>query len=254
MSFAAQARAQIEVQRQALARLHNGARPQEVLQAQSAVTAARADAERAAQELQRLQGISAATDGRGVSAQELERAQTAAEVSASALEQQRQRLELIEQGPRSEEIAGAEAQLQAFQAQLDLLQYQIEQGTLTAPVVATVRSRLIEVGDMATPQRAAFTLALTDPKWVRVFASETQLGRIHPGMTVEVVTDSQPDQPIQGSVGFISSVAEFTPKSVQTEELRTSLVYEVRVTVEDPQNRLRLGQPVTVRMAASTAQ
>ena len=67
-------------------------------------------------------------------------------------------------------------------------------------------------------------------------------------------TDSQPDKPIAGKVGYISSVAEFTPKAVQTEELRTSLVYEVRVRVDDPQDALRLGQPATVRMAADAAQ
>ena len=73
-------------------------------------------------------------------------------------------------------------------------------------------------------------------------------------MAARVQTDSQPDKPIAGKVGYISSVAEFTPKAVQTEELRTSLVYEVRVRVDDPQDALRLGQPATVRMAADAAQ
>jgi HlyD family secretion protein len=70
-------------------------------------------------------------------------------------------------------------------------------------------------------------------------------------MQARVTTDSHPDQVISGTVGYISSVAEFTPKSVQTEELRTSLVYEMRVTVEDDANVLRLGQPATVRFAAA---
>jgi len=83
---------------------------------------------------------------------------------------------------------------------------------------------------------------------VRVYVAQPYLGRIRPGMAASVVSDSQPDQPIAGRIGYLSSVAEFTPKTVQTEELRTSLVYEVRVTVDDPANRLRLGQPVTVRI------
>jgi HlyD family secretion protein len=116
-----------------------------------------------------------------------------------------------------------------------------------------VRSRLLEPGDMATPQRPVFALALAQPKWVRVYVSETDLGKVKPGMTARVVTDSHPDHPLQGKVGYISSVAEFTPKSVQTEELRTSLVYEVRVVVEDSGNVLRLGQPATVRIALAAA-
>ena len=95
----------------------------------------------------------------------------------------------------------------------------------------------------------AFSLALTEPKWVRVYVSEPDLGRIRPGMEARVFTDSHPDRPVDGKIGYISSVAEFTPKSVQTEELRTNLVYEVRIVVSDTDNVLRLGQPATVRIS-----
>lgn len=243
-----QAKAQIETHRQTVARLRNGARPQEVIQARSQLAAAQADAARTAQDLQRLQGVAAATDGRGVSALEMDRARSAAKVAAATAELQQQGLALVEQGPRKEDIAAAEAQLQAADAQLALLQHQIDLGQLKAPVAAVVRSRLVEVGDMASPQRAAFALALTQPKWVRVYTSETELGRIRAGQSAQVTSDSRPGRSVAGKVGFISSVAEFTPKSVQTEELRTSLVYEVRVLVDDPDDQLRLGQPVSVRL------
>ncbi|WP_313642253.1 biotin/lipoyl-binding protein [Stenotrophomonas sp.] len=245
---AAQAKAQIESQRQNVARLRNGARPQEVVQARSQLAAAEADAARASQDLQRLQGVAAATNGRGVSAQELDRARSAAKVAQANAQLQGQALAMVEQGPRKEDIAAAQAQLEGAQAQLALLQHQVAQGTLKAPVAAVVRSRLVEVGDMAGPQRPAFTLALTQPKWVRVFVSETELGRVRAGQVAAVSSDSHPDTVINGKVGFISSVAEFTPKTVQTEELRTSLVYEVRVVVDDPRDQLRLGQPVSVRL------
>lgn len=99
---------------------------------------------------------------------------------------------------------------------------------------------------MASPQKAVFSLAVMSPKWVRAYVSETEMGRVKPGMDAVVLTDSHPEQGIPGKVGFISSVAEFTPKTVQTPELRTSLVYEVRVYVDDPANVLRLGMPATV--------
>jgi HlyD family secretion protein len=107
----------------------------------------------------------------------------------------------------------------------------------------------MEPGDMASPQRPVYTLAITDPKWVRAYVTEVDLGRIKPGMSATLVTDSHPDQPLKGKVGYISSVAEFTPKTVQTEELRSSLVYEIRVLADDADDRLRLGMPVTVRLA-----
>ena len=100
---------------------------------------------------------------------------------------------------------------------------------------------------MGCPGRAVFALAILSPKWSRADGPEASLGLVKPGAAAEVFTDSHPGEGIPGRVGFISSVAEFTPKTVQTEDLRTSLVYEVRIYVEDPDDRLRLGMPATVR-------
>ena len=251
---AEQAQAQIGVQQQTLQRLRNGARPQEIAQARSRVTAAQVDAAQAEQDLQRLQGIAANTQGRGVSAQDLDRAKSHLQVVQAKLTDQQEALRLTELGPRAEDVAGAEAQLKAAQAQLALLQHQIAQGQLKAPADAVVRSRLLEPGDMATPQKPVLALALTQPKWVRVYVGEPDLGRVKPGMPARVTTDGSPGQSIAGKIGYISSVAEFTPKSVQTEALRTSLLYELRVLVDDPQDVLRLGQPATVHLTAGTAQ
>jgi HlyD family secretion protein len=99
---------------------------------------------------------------------------------------------------------------------------------------------------MASPQKPVFTLAITNPKWVRAYVSEPDLGKLHEGMAAAIAVDSFPGRRFEGWVGFISPVAEFTPKAVQTEELRTSLVYEVRVFVQDPSDVLRLGMPATV--------
>lgn len=249
-----QAQAQIDVQTQTLLRLSHGSRPQEIAQARSRLTEAQADAQRAQSDLTRLQGIFTSTQGRAVSAQDLDRARSTAAAARARAEEARQGLRLTELGPRAEDVAAAQAGLAAARAQLALLRHQIALGTLTAPADAVVRSRLLEPGDMVTPQRPVLALALTRPKWVRVYVSEPDLGRIKPGMSAHVLIDSQPRQPIPGKVGYISSVAEFTPKNVQTEELRTSLVYEVRVWVEDPQDVLRLGQPATVHLPLTAVQ
>jgi len=111
----------------------------------------------------------------------------------------------------------------------------------------------MEPGEMASPQRPVFSLAITDPKWVRAYVSEAQLGAVHPGMKASVTADAFVGRTFPGWVGFISPVAEFTPKTVQTTDLRTSLVYEIRVFVTDPKDDLRLGMPATVHLPLASA-
>ncbi|MCL2524957.1 MAG: HlyD family efflux transporter periplasmic adaptor subunit [Betaproteobacteria bacterium] len=245
---ATQAEAQIAVQRQALQRLKTGSRPEEIAQARAQVAAAQADADWARQQIERLQAIGQSTAGRAVSQQDIDAAEARQKMTLAQLENARKAEQLAVTGPRREDIAQAEAQLDVAQAQLAVLKHQVTLGRLLAPIDAVVRSRLLEPGDMATPQRPVFTLAITDPKWVRAYVSESDLGRIKPGMAATLRTDSHPGQPLTGKVGFISSVAEFTPKIVQTAELRTALVYEIRVLADDPGDRLRLGMPVTVQL------
>ena len=142
-----------------------------------------------------------------------------------------------------------QAQLNVARAELDRLNYHLSQAELKAPINATVRSRLAGARRHGRhPSDRFMRLAITDPKWVRAYIAEVGSGPHQAGNGASVTIDSHPDEPIPGRVGYISSVAEFTPKTVQTEELRTSLVYEVRVFVDDPGDRLRLGMPATVRI------
>ncbi len=244
----AQAQAQSVIQEQALRRLQSGSRPQEISQARAGVAAAQAEATRASQQLQRLQAVSRSTDGRAVSRQDLDAASSTQAVTQAQLDNAGKALELVVLGPRKEDIEQARAKGDAARAELGVLKQQLADAELKSPIDAVVRSRLLEPGDMATPQRPAYALAITDPVWVRAYISETDLGRVKPGEAARVVTDSQPDRPLSGCVGYISSVAEFTPKTVQTAELRTSLVYEIRILVNDPDNRLRQGMPATVQL------
>ena len=108
-----------------------------------------------------------------------------------------------------------------------------------------VRTRLAEPGDMASPSRTVYQLSIVSPKWVRAYVTERQLGLVREGDPAVVLTDTT--DPVPAVIAAVSDTAEFTPKTVQTEDLRTVLVYEVKLTLEDPDNRLRLGQPVTVR-------
>jgi HlyD family secretion protein len=245
----AQAEARAAAQREVLRKLHNGARPEEVAQARAALAAAEAEAANATSQLQRLRSISDESKGRAISPQDLEAAIAAARMSEAQAQSSRKALELTLAGPRVEEIDQAKAQLDAAEADLALLKRQLADSELVAPTDGVIRNRLMEPGELATPQRPVFAIAITTPKWVRAYLSEVELSRIALGAPARVTMDSAPDAPLEGKVGFISSTAEFTPKTVQTEELRTSLVYEIRVFVDDPEDRLRLGMPATVTIA-----
>ncbi|MBE3638814.1 HlyD family efflux transporter periplasmic adaptor subunit [Mangrovicoccus algicola] len=245
-----QAKAQeaaVEAQRQALLELRDGARPEEIAQARAKLASDEAAAKLTNIHRDRVARLITSSSS-AVSQLDMDRAVAEADAANALVDQSKAALDLLLAGTRPEEIAAAEAQLRGAEAQLDHLRYQIGQGALTAPSDAVVRSRLREPGDIVTSQSPVFALALTEPKWIRVYVREADLGRIKPGMDAQVTTDSHPDTPVAGQVGYISSVAEFTPKAVQTEELRTSLVYEVRIIVEDAADSLRLGQPVTVRL------
>ena len=243
------AEADVAAQQQVVNRMHAGTRPQEIAQDRANVASALADTDNARSQYHRLQSLSKKSSGRAVSPQDIDSARAALDVAEAKLAVSRKALDLAVVGPRKEDIAQAEAQLASEQAQLALLRRQLADTNLTAPLNAVVRSRIVEPGEMASPQKTAFTLAILDPKWIRAYISERELGRVREGTLASITTDAFPGHSLEGWVGFISPVAEFTPKDVQTTELRTSLVYEIRVFVKDPEDHLRLGMPATVHLA-----
>jgi HlyD family secretion protein len=248
---AAEAQAEVEAQQAVVERLHNGSRPEETSQARANVALAKADQVNAVQQWTRVTALAALSTGRAISQQDVDGAKAALDTAEARLVVAQKSLDLSTIGPRPEDIAQGEAMLRVNQSKLDLLRRQLADAELFSPSDAVVRSRLLEPGEMISPQRPVFDLALANPKWIRTYVSDPYLGRIHTGMRASISSDSFPGRTLPGWVGFISSVAEFTPKSVQTEELRPGLVYEIRVFVQDPQDEMRLGMPATVRLELS---
>ena len=239
-------KAQIAAQQSTVEKLHNGTRTEEIRQAEQKLRAAEAAASNAQGVYERRQAVYDSVEG--ISAQELDNARSDAEAKQAAVEEAREALREAQNGPRQEDIAAAEANLQALEEEQSREEYLLSQYELRAPTNGVIRSRLLEVGDMASPSTPVFKLSLLDKKWVRAYVKESDLGRIYEGQSASVYIDSQKDKPIAGQVGYISDTAEFTPKTVQTDELRTALVYEVRVYVDDDANVLRLGMPATVKI------
>ena len=191
---------------QILARVDTSRLEPEAAQTAATVTLDDVNVANARRQYERQRSLWSSSGGRGISRQDVENAKAALDVQT--------------------------AHRQADGAQLRLLRQELSDAVLVAPTDATVRSRIMEPGEMVSPQKPVFSLAITNPKWVRVY----------------VGVDSFPGRAFTGWIGFVSSVAEFTPKTIQTEDLRTSLVYEVRVFVKDPADELRLGMPATVHI------
>jgi len=238
-----EAEAQIAAQQEVVKRFEAGTRWQEIDQARAEVAAARAKVNITRLSFERIKK----TSGTGATSQQaLDDIRARLDVDQALLKVKEKALNLALEGPRKEDIAVARNNLETLKASLSLLNIRLADSTLTAPAPGVIQNRILEPGEMASPNRPVVTLALTDPKWVRAYLPEPELGRINLGMKAKILSDSFPDQAFEGWIGFISPVAEFTPKTVETEDLRTQLVYEVKVFVYDSKDVLRLGMPVTV--------
>ena len=239
----ASAEARVAAQKAIVARLVAGSRPEEVRQSRASVDAARArmvDTQAIYERAQKLYNKQLAPK------QVLDDAQANLKSVHAELKVAKEALALAVAGPRVEDIDEAKAMLKSTEAQLTLAQEVLKDTELFAPAAGIIHNRILEPGDMAAPQTPVYTLALNNPVWVRTYAPETMLGKLSPGMSADVSTDSFPGKTYPGWIGFISPTAEFTPKNVETLELRTRLVYQMRVYVCNPQDELRLGMPATV--------
>lgn len=162
-------------------------------------------------------------------------------------------VELLEEGTRTEEIEAARAALAQAEAALEKAKIAAADTELSAPNDGILLTRVAEIGAMASAGQTVATLSLRDVIWVYIFVEEPDLGKVAPGTPVEIRTDSS-DFVYRGHVGYVSPEAEFTPKTVETPSLRTNLVYRTRVVVDNPDQGLRQGQPVDVKILLDAAQ
>lgn len=238
-------KAQVEAQRAVLAALQAGTRRQQIEEARESVRKAEALLQNTEREYLRLKAL---LSGNAVSKQAFDNAETAYIAAQHDLKAAQEALSLAIEGPRKEDIEAARATLVSYEAALEYAVKEMQDSLLYAPANGVVENRLLEPGDMAGPNVPVMTLALMEPLWVRCYVDEPYLGKIHSGMKAQIVSDSFPGKIYEGWIGYISPTAEFTPKPVETTELRTKLVYQVRVFVKDGNNELRLGMPVTVKI------
>jgi HlyD family secretion protein len=227
-----------------LLELQRGSRPEELRQAEAAAQGAEFDAKTAERSAVRARELHAK---QVLSDQELDQAENALGLARTREVQTREALRLAKAGPRKERVDAARANAAAANATVRALDATIANTVIHAPFPGVITVRQHHPGEIVQPGAPVLTLLDRTDRWVKVYVPETRIGSVHVGQAAHITTDTFPGRRYPGRVSYVSSEAEFTPKTVQTREERVKLVYAVKVRIEgDPSYELKPGMPADV--------
>jgi len=239
------AEAQVAQAQASYSKMVNGYRPEEIEQAKAQLAQAKANYQNALRYFERQDALQ---QSHVISKSDYDNALASRDSLKGQVDLSQANLNLELAGNRFEDIDSAKAQLENSKANLATARQNVDDCKLFAPVDGVIITRAVEPGTIVSTSSIIYSICQNEPVWVRTYVDERDLGRIYPGMKALVYNDTDPNHPYVGQIGFISPVAEFTPKSVETRELRTDLVYRLRVIIAKPDRYLRQGMPVTLRM------
>jgi HlyD family secretion protein len=217
-----------------------GSRVQEIQVAKQTLIDARADLELKRAEFRRRQELLAE---QGVSDEDIDRAASQLKRAQATYERAKQTHDQVVEGTRKEEIAVRRANLQSAREALQMSRLKLNYTVLSAPVSGVVLVRQAELGEVVSAGTPVVTIADVEHLWMRGYLNETDLGRVKWGQSATIHTDTFSDKTYQGRVSFISSQAEFTPKSVETHKERVTLVYRIKIDLDNPNHELKPGMP-----------
>ena len=239
------ARAQVAAAEAGLAELLAGSRREEVAQARAALAVATERRNYAQRDVERLAPLA---EQSLVSRQAFDQQRTQLSIAEGEMAKAKEALQILATGPRSERIAAQRAALAQAQATVERIEAQLAQTELTAPFSGTITVRHREPGEALSPGNPVVTLRNFDDRWVRVYIPGDEVGNLTLGQPASITGDANPDKRYTGAISYIASVAEFTPRNVQSTKDRVKLVYEVRVRVAgDTTVDLKPGLPADVR-------
>jgi HlyD family secretion protein len=241
-----QAEAQIEAAGAVLAELERGSRAEEVAQARAMRDAAGDRMDDARRDLERAERL---FDGGAVSRESLDKARTASEVAEKQYVQAEEQYRQVRTGPRKEKIAAQRAALGQAEANAAAVRATLSNMVVRAPFDGIVSVRHRDPGEIVPAGSPVVTVLDPADRWVRIFVPEYRIAAVHLGTPASITTDTYEDRVYDGSVSFIASEAEFTPKTVQTTEERVRLVYAVKVRITgDDSFDLKPGMPADIRL------
>lgn len=237
--------AQIEMQKAKIEKLEKGYRKEEIAKAQALLLEKEVALNKARTDFKRYEDL---LSSHSVSQQNYDDIKAAYDNANAAYLYAKSSLDLLENGYEKEDILAAKAQLDYLTAQKNEQEINLHDTKIYAPSNGTILTRVYEPGSIVNSSQVVVEMAKDDEYWVRSYMSEKYLGFIKQGMKVLVYTDSRKGKAYEGTVGFISPLAEFTPKNVQTEDLRTDLVYRFRIILKEHDDMIRQGMPVTIEL------
>jgi HlyD family secretion protein len=173
----------------------------------------------------------------------LDNAGTGYNIAKASLQRAMENYQLVKEGPRTEDIEDAKAQVDQTQASLKLAETQFSYTVLYSPISGMVLVKSAETGEVVNPGTSILTLANIENVWLKAYIPETELSEVKWGQEVMVTTDLRPQKIYKGKISFISSQAEFTPKQIQTEKERVTLVYRIKIDIPNPDRELKPGMP-----------
>ncbi len=223
-----------------LAELSAGSRPQEIAASRAALRSATAEQDRAGLELARQKDLRHQEVN---TLRDYEAAEAASAVAQARAAEAGERLKLVEEGPRQETIAQARARVAQARAAIAIAETQLANTRLTSPFAGVVLSHNVEPGEFVSAGTPVVTVADLSNVWLRAYVHQTELGRVKHGQPAEVRTDTFPTKVYPGTVGFIASEAEFTPKTVQTTKERVKLVFRIKIDLANAAGELKPGMP-----------
>lgn len=239
-----QIEAQVEVQKAKIQKLEKGYRKEEISKARANMEQKKALMENAQTTFRRYEKLLTTNS---TSEDKYDSAKTAYESAKALYAYAESSFELLKNGYEKEDILSAKAQLSALESQKNQHQIHLNDTILYAPSDGLILTRVHEVGSIVNASQTVVEMAIEDKYWVRSYISERYLGLIKPGMKALVYTDNNKEKAYHGEVSFISPLAEFTPKSVQTEDLRTDLVYRFRIVLDKYDEMIKQGMPVSIK-------
>ena len=234
-----------------LAELRAGSRVQEIERARASVNAQAADLDKAKKDYERADIL---YKNGAISASQFEAAQNAYNTRAAQLKSAQETLSLVREGPRKEDIQAAEHRVQQVKAMVNASEERLKDTVLLAPISGVILRKNVELGETLSSGTPVFTIGDLENPWVKVYVKENRLGQVKLGQKADVKVDSFKDKTYDGTVTFISSEAEFTPKNVQTEEERVKLVFGVKVKVKNENGELKPGMPADVKITVTRDQ
>ena len=228
-----------------LGKLLAGSRPEEVREAEASLNQAQFDLDNKKIQYERMKSL---FDGKVIPMEALDNAEAKYKIGKAALERATEIYQLVKEGPRKEDIEDANAQVEQARAQLKLSETQLSYTVLHSPISGVVLVKSGEAGEVVNPGTSILTLADIKNVWLKAYIPETELSRVKWGQEVMVTTDLRPQKEYKGKISFISSQSEFTPKQIQTEKERVTLVYRIKVDIPNPTQELKPGMPADGRI------